>query len=84
LAAALAEAGETRAELGAQLVDLLVASKLCSSNGDARRTLKEGGVYVNNERVTDADFQPSATDVLEGGWLVLRRGKKRFAGINLA
>ena len=84
LAAALGEAGETRAELGASLVDLLVASKLCASNGDARRTIKEGGVYLNNERITEADHVPSASDRLDGGWLVLRRGKKRFAGINLS
>jgi len=62
------------------IVDLLVDSKLAPSKGAARRTIKEGGAYVNNERVSDADWIPRADDLLHGQWLVLRRGKKSFAG----
>lgn len=63
------------------IVDLLVASGLCESKGAARRAIKEGGAYVNNERVSSEEWQPSAEDLLHGKWLVLRRGKKTFAGV---
>ena len=62
------------------IVDLLVASSLADSKGAARRTIKEGGAYVNNERVSDSEWEPSESDLLHGVWLVLRRGKKNFAG----
>ncbi|OFS20116.1 tyrosine--tRNA ligase [Corynebacterium sp. HMSC04H06] len=62
------------------IVDLLVASGLADSKGAARRTIKEGGAYVNNERVSDSEWEPSESDLLHGAWLVLRRGKKNFAG----
>ncbi|MBV7281394.1 tyrosine--tRNA ligase [Corynebacterium sp. TAE3-ERU30] len=65
------------------IVDLLVASGLAESKGAARRTIKEGGAYANNERVSDAEWEPSAEDLLHGSWLVLRRGKKNFAGVRL-
>lgn len=66
------------------IVDLLVESKLAPSKGAARRTVKEGGAYVNNERVSDMDWIPRADDLLHGQWLVLRRGKKSFAGAKFA
>ena len=66
------------------IVDLLVESKLAPSKGAARRTIKEGGAYVNNERVADMDWTPRADDLLHGQWLVLRRGKKSFAGAKFA
>lgn len=66
------------------IVDLLVESKLAPSKGAARRTVKEGGAYVNNERVADMDWTPRADDLLHGQWLVLRRGKKSFAGTKFA
>ena len=65
------------------VVELLVASGLASSKGDARRTVTEGGAYLNNERVEDPDLTPTATDLIGGTWLVLRRGKKKFAGIEV-
>ena len=66
------------------IVDLLVESKLAPSKGAARRTVKEGGAYVNNERFADMDWTPRADDLLHGQWLVLRRGKKSFAGAKFA
>ena len=86
LAAALGEAGATRLprEDGLlSVVDLLVATGLCQSRGEARRTVSEGGAYVNNVRVQDPDHVPNDSDLLGGSWLVLRRGKKRLAGIKL-
>jgi tyrosyl-tRNA synthetase len=54
---------------------------LVSSLSEARRTVKEGGAYLNNERVADADAVPGEGDWLPGGWLVLRRGKRSVAGV---
>ena len=72
-------AGEPRT-----IVDLLVASGLADSKGAARRTIKEGGAYVNNARIESEDWEPADEDLLHGSWLVLRRGKKNFAGAKLA
>ena len=68
-------AGEARS-----IVDLLVVSGLAESKGAARRTIKEGGAYVNNQRIESAEWEPETDDLLHGKWLVLRRGKKNFAG----
>ncbi len=86
LGAALREAGGTEvstADGRPGIVDLLVASGLSESRGAARRTITEGGAYLNNERVTDVELVPGEDAVLPGGWLVLRRGKKSFAGVRL-
>jgi len=83
LAAALAETGAIEAAQGTGVVDLLVATGLVSSKGEARRTIGEGGAYLNNERVTDVDHVPGDEDLLAGRWLVLRRGKKKLAGVEL-
>ena len=85
LASALREAGGTTvpaAELPG-ILDLLVASGLAKSKGEARRTVSEGGAYLNNVRVEDPELQPTATDLVGGSWLVLRRGKKKFAGVEV-
>jgi tyrosyl-tRNA synthetase len=86
LAAALREAGGGEVPRAAELptiVDLLVAAGLVESRGAARRTVSEGGAYLNNERVPHPDHRPSDADLLAGEWLVLRRGKKSFAGVRL-
>ncbi len=86
LAAVLREAGSAQVDASAGLpsvVDLLVASGLAKSKGEARRTVGDGGAYVNNERVTDPEHVPGRDDLLPGGWLVLRRGKKQFAGLEV-
>ena len=65
------------------IVDLLVGAGLVDSRGAARRAIKEGGAYVNNERIESEDWEPGADDLLHGSWLVLRRGKKNFAGVKV-
>ncbi|MBF6176837.1 tyrosine--tRNA ligase [Nocardia otitidiscaviarum] len=88
LAAALTEAAVegkvAEADGTATIVDLLVASGLCESRGAARRAVNEGGASVNNERVSDLEWTPAEGDYLHGRWLVLRRGKKNFAGVRRA
>jgi tyrosyl-tRNA synthetase len=83
LASALREAGAVRARPGTSYVDLLVETGLVRSKGEARRTISEGGAYLNNERVTDPELVPGAEHAVAGGWLVLRRGKKHLAGVEL-
>jgi tyrosyl-tRNA synthetase len=84
LAAALREAGsvEVRGEVPT-VVDLLFETGLAKSKGEARRTVGEGGAYLNNVRVEDPDLVPAASDLIGDGWLVLRRGKKNFAGVQV-
>jgi tyrosyl-tRNA synthetase len=84
LAAALAEASFVEASTPLPSVtDLLAATGLSPSRSAARRTVVEGGAYLNNERVTDPELAPTAADLLPGGWLVLRRGKRQIAGVHL-
>jgi len=86
LAAALREAGSVQIPRGTGLptvVELLVESGLSASKGAARRTIGEGGAYLNNQRVEDPDAVPSTQDLLGGAWLVLRRGKKNLAGVEV-
>jgi tyrosyl-tRNA synthetase len=63
------------------VTDLLVQTGLCPSRSAAQRAVAEGGAYLNNDRVTDPDAVPSASDLLAGNWLVLRRGKRTLAGV---
>jgi tyrosyl-tRNA synthetase len=63
------------------IVDLLTLSGLSPSRGQARRTIEEGGAYVNNVRVEDESFCPGVADLLQGGYLVLRRGRRTLAGV---
>jgi tyrosyl-tRNA synthetase len=86
LGAALHEAGAVQVKRGEALpgiVDLLVETGLVASKGAARRTIGEGGAYLNNRRVEDPDLVPGPEDLLGGTWLVLRRGKKHLAGVEL-
>ena len=85
LAAALREAGavQLRRTDAPTLVDAFVASGLVGSRSEARRAIGDGGAYVNNERVGDVDAVVADLDALHGSWLVLRRGKRAIAGLEL-
>ncbi len=63
------------------IVDLLVATGLSAGRGAARRTVAEGGAYVNNAKIAAEDWTPAEQDLLHGRWLVLRRGKRNLAGV---
>lgn len=85
IAGALQETGavDLAADAPRTIVDLLVATGLCDGNKAARRVIGEGGAYVNNTKIDDAAWQPGAGDLLPGGWLVLRRGKRTVAGVHV-
>jgi tyrosyl-tRNA synthetase len=65
------------------VVDLFVETGLVQSKSEARRAVAEGGAYLNNERVVDPDYVPTDADLIEDRLLVLRRGKKSFAGVEV-
>ncbi|WP_312180789.1 tyrosine--tRNA ligase [Arthrobacter sp.] len=71
-----------RAEVSADglgIIDLLVATGLSKTNSDARRTVNEGGAYVNNRKVTEIDAVIGTEELLYGKYLLLRRGKRTLA-----
>ncbi|WBB69582.1 tyrosine--tRNA ligase [Micromonospora sp. WMMD812] len=83
LRAALTEAGLVQLDELPDVAGLLRDSGLVPSLKEARRVIAEGGAYVNNNRVTEADATVSPSDLLHDRYLVLRRGKRSFAGVEL-
>jgi tyrosyl-tRNA synthetase len=85
LTAALAETSLVQLPVADRptIVDLLVATGLCESRGAARRAVKEGGASVNNQRITADDWTPGTEDLLHGRLLVVRRGRRHMAGVEL-
>src|SRR5690606_41370358 len=66
------------------LVDALVESGLCASKGAARKDIAAGGIYVNNERVSDVGAVLTAEQLIAGGHVVLRKGKKNYHLVRFA
>jgi tyrosyl-tRNA synthetase len=66
-------------DAGLNIVDALVEAELAKSKGEARRTVDQGGAYVNNRRVEKADRQLTAADLASETVMVLRSGKKKYA-----
>jgi tyrosyl-tRNA synthetase len=64
---------------GLPLVELLVLAQLCPSKGQARKDLEGGGIYLNNNRVSEAQRAVSSADLLFGRHLLLRKGKRNYA-----
>ncbi|MGY4964344.1 tyrosine--tRNA ligase [Streptomyces sp. 900105245] len=83
LTAALSEVPHVRVTALGPVVDLLAEVGLVASKSAARRTVKEGGAYVNNVKVASEDAVPAKEDLLHGRWLVLRRGKKNLAAVEV-
>ncbi|MFI7553567.1 tyrosine--tRNA ligase [Micromonospora sediminimaris] len=83
LRAALTEAGLVRLDDLPEVAALFKESGLVPSMKEARRVIAEGGAYVNNVRVVAADDVVSPADLLHGRYLVLRRGKRSFAGVEV-
>ena len=64
-------------------IELLVATGVVDSKSAARRILKEGGAYLNNKRVENEDFTPTKSDLLQGKYLLLRKGKRDLAAVEI-
>ncbi len=65
------------------VADLFAQSGLTPSKSAARRAIQEGGAYVNNTKVTDVEARLSEDDVLQGRFVVLRKGKRNIGGVVL-
>ncbi len=65
------------------VIDVLEASGVVASRGAARRAIAEGGAYLNNERVSDADATLSEADLLHGHYVVVRRGKRTVGAVTV-
>ena len=64
-------------------VDLISSSGVVESKSAARRVVKEGGAYLNNEKISGEDFAPSQSDLLHGRFMVLRKGKRDLATVEI-
>ena len=86
LAGALAELPRTTVSKNEAIptwVDLLAATGVVDSKSAARRIVKEGGAYLNNEKISGEDFAPQKSDFLCGKYAVLRKGKRDLAAVEL-
>jgi len=86
LAGALAELPRTTVSKNDAIptwVDLLAATGVVDSKSAARRIVKEGGAYLNNEKISGEDFTPQKSDFLCGKYAVLRKGKRDLAAVEL-
>ncbi|MDP5107667.1 MAG: tyrosine--tRNA ligase [Candidatus Nanopelagicales bacterium] len=86
LVAALSEAGLTKIKLTTEMpniLDILQQTNLCESKSAAKRTVEEGGAYINNVRISDLNWTPTKSDLIHGSLLVVRRGKKVMAGVEI-
>jgi tyrosyl-tRNA synthetase len=64
-------------------VDLLAATGVVESKSAARRIVKENGAYLNNEKIVGEDFAPTKADLIHGRFLVLRKGKRDLASVEV-
>ncbi|MEZ6087338.1 MAG: S4 domain-containing protein [Pirellulaceae bacterium] len=64
---------------GFWIVEAFKAAGLVPSSSEARRSIKEGSCYLNNQRVDDVDRKLSVSDLASETVMVLRRGKKKYA-----
>ena len=62
------------------IISVLVKAGLCESRGDGRRNIQQGGVSVNDEKVTDISTKYTLDD-FKGEGLIIRRGKKKVAKV---
>ncbi|WOQ18409.1 tyrosine--tRNA ligase [Raineyella sp. W15-4] len=84
LKAVLSDISLTPLPTGADLptvVDILETAGVVGSKSAARRAINEGGAYINNVKVTDAEARLTAADLLHGTYVVARRGKKTIGGV---
>ena len=86
LKSALAELPKASINKAAEIpswVDLITSSGVVESKSAARRVIKEGGAYLNNEKITGEDFTPKSSDLLHGQFLLLRKGKRDLVAVEI-
>jgi tyrosyl-tRNA synthetase len=65
------------------VADLMAEIKIVPSKSAARRTIAEGGAYLNNHKVTSEDAVPTAADLLHGRYMILRMGKRTVGAVEV-
>lgn len=86
LAAALSQLPRTTIKKGEAFptwVDLLAATGVVDSKSAARRIVKENGAYLNNAKISGEEFAPTEGDLIHGRYLVLRKGKRDLAAVEV-
>lgn len=86
LESALSELPRTTIVKGSEMptwVDLMTAAGVVDSKSAARRVVKEGGAYINNEKISGEDFVPTTDHLLHGRFIVLRKGKRDLAAVEV-
>lgn len=84
LKGATAHLPSAEVEIGkTNLVDLLITAGFEKGRGAAMRTIKNGGAYLNNQKVTDPDRIITSADVLPGSLVLFRKGKRNLAAAYL-
>ena len=86
LKSALAELPKSRIKKGEEIpswVELVTSSGVVESKSAARRVIKEGGAYLNNEKISGEDFTPKSSDLLHGQFLLLRKGKRDLVAVEI-
>jgi tyrosyl-tRNA synthetase len=70
----------TKEELaqGIDLITFLADRAVFASKGEARKMLQNGGISINKEKVTTADFQLSTAHLLNDGYILIQKGKKEY------
>ncbi|MFB6263376.1 MAG: S4 domain-containing protein, partial [Bradymonadaceae bacterium] len=63
---------------GVEIRDLMVETGFRDSRGDAKRLIRQGGAYLNDERIEDLRYHATSDDLLTPSMLVLRSGKKDY------
>ena len=66
-----------------KVVDLLAGTGIVASKSAARRVIAQGGAYLNNRKVLTEEAEPDRADLLYGRFLVVRRGKRAVAGVEV-
>jgi tyrosyl-tRNA synthetase len=69
---------------GCNIADIIVASGLVPSKGEAKRLIQGGGIYLNNQRVQDNQRSVTLNDAIEGQAFVLRKGAKEYRLVKLS
>ncbi len=70
--------------VGIKLIDLLAKTGMQTSKGEARRLIRNGGVYVNNKKITDENYALQREHLIDGRLLLLALGKKNKLLIKIA
>ena len=68
---------------GMPIVDVLVSTKIAESKSDARRTIEQGGLAIDEQKITDVKYVLSASKFADGSGVMIRKGKKNFHKLRL-